>query len=127
MSPFATALKSLLDDTNLFNRKEWGQVLFLNKGEEKIEQWLKDEDIPRAHSIHMLITVLEHSSDVPQEPVDKFMEMAQLRATDVSPHGARMLPTVKEYTYRLTFCELSNKLAKLDKEEQAKLLLELYP
>lgn len=122
---FASALKGLLDDTGLFERREWAKVLGVKVA--AIEDWLAERSIPRSSQLNMLVTVLEHSSGIPPEPLHVFAQMAALRATLVSPFGSRMLPTVGEYMKRPIFSELSSRLAKLSAEEQGRLLEELYP
>lgn len=122
---FVDALRSLLDDTDLFERKDWAK--FLGVSEEKINTWLSEEDIPRPFCLSMIFLALKNSSDVKKEPLKRFSEMAKLRSTTVSKLGKRMLPSVTEYMDRPIFSELSNRLAKLKPEEQEQLLEELYP
>lgn len=123
-SIFALAIKALLDETNLFNRREWAE--FLGVSEPAISQWVGDKTIPRPDLLYMMVDVLEHSTDVPEAPLKAFQAMAQQAATEVSPHGKRMLPTVWAYMTRPAFSELSSTLAKLSPEEQAKLLFEKH-
>ncbi len=125
MSPFAEALKSLLDDSGVFDRKDWAYLCGVKQI--KIDDWLADTSIPRPHDLNMIVITIERSSDMKKEPLEKFIEVTQRRATEVSPHGARMLPTVCEYMKRPAFNELSSQLAKLEPQEQAKLLLRIYP
>ncbi len=66
-SIFAVALKALLDETNLFDRREWAQ--FLNVSESAISQWVGDKTIPRADLLYMIIDVLAESTDVVKAPL----------------------------------------------------------
>jgi hypothetical protein len=127
-SPFVSALRAMLD-CGLFSRKEWSKYLFIVKpSRDKIEEWLNEESIPDNHDLNMIFLALEHSSDIPKDVVDKFKEMAQLPAREVSKHGSLMLPTVWEYMKRPMFSELSSKLAKLNTVQEKKDLLEsIYP
>ncbi len=136
MSPFAEALRRLLDETNLFNRQEWVQLLFggvvgnkeyLPKKIALIESWTRDEQIPGAMDLNMMWLTLEQASDVPRKPLEPFRALMKRRATEVSPLGNRMLPTVWEYMKSPASCELSSRLAKLSPKDQGKLLEELYP
>jgi hypothetical protein len=151
MSEFSKALKDLLDDTNLFNRTEWSYFLFgfnfKAKGIETIQNWIDDKDIPRPMNLTMIIINLSSTSvadfvtsgiqmaikgnqpnlDLGCKELKAFGEMAKKRATDVSPFGKRMLPTVAEYMSRATFSEMSSKLAKMTHEQQEKFLMEQYP
>lgn len=124
MSLFSESLKSLLDDNDFFSRSEWAQYLTIK--EEKINKWLSDEEIPSSHKLLMILTTLEHSSDVDKKPLAKFHEMSLMKATEVSPLGALMLPTVMEYTRRPIFSELASKLAKMTDDEKKTFLLETY-
>lgn len=125
MSLFAEALRALLDDTNLFERHEWAK--FCGASPEKLRDWLRDEALPKPSNLALIWIVLEESSGIPQEPLEKFKEMTRMPARKVSPFGVQMLPTVHQYVKRGTFDELSNILAKRSPEERAKLLEILYP
>jgi hypothetical protein len=125
MSEFATALKSLFDDTDYFRREEWAQFLCVPLS--RLETWLKDEDIPRPMNLSMIVTCLQESVVATQEPLKNFLEMASKRATEASPHGSRMLPTVKEYYSRLISSDESSVLAKMSPDQQVKHLEEKYP
>jgi hypothetical protein len=124
-SLFAETLKGLFDETNLFDRKDWSE--FLGSSEQKIQNWLEDREIPRPDHLFMIIEVLKNSDGVRREPIKRFETVSTQRATEVSPFGKLMLPTVKEYMERPAFSDLSSQLAKLSSEDQGKLLLELYP
>jgi hypothetical protein len=123
-SIFSQTLEIVLDHTGLFNRQEWAK--FFMVPEAKIEEWLNDKSIPSAHRLHLLYNALTNSN-IPSKPLKFFTQMAALPARQVSPFGKLMLPTVMEYLSRPTFCELSNKLAKMSLEEQADYLDKLYP
>jgi hypothetical protein len=118
-SEFARALTSLFDDTGLFTRKEWADLIGVSPS--AVSQWLSDATVPRADHLYMIFDTLK-GSDVPQQPLDNFRRMAELPAITVSPHGKRMLPTVWAYMTRPAFDALSNQLAKLDTKEQEELL-----
>jgi len=135
MSLFTDALKGLLDDSNLFSREEWAEYLFIkvingtnNKGPHTIEEWLREESLPKPHDLSMIVLVIERSSDTNKEPLVAFNQMSALPARTVSKFGKRMLPTVFEYMHRPLFCDLANRLAKLwTIEEQEALLEKEYP
>lgn len=125
MSEFANILKRVLEETELFTLAEWSQLLGVRL--QKLESWLSDTEIPAAYNLNMMYITLENSSNIPEAPLVAFKEMINKRATLVSPHGARMLPTVYEYMKRPVFDELSSALAKLDHASQTKLLLARFP
>lgn len=123
-SDFSEALRRLLDDTQLFDRGEWATYLGVKK--DRIEKWLADAELPRVGHLGLILTTIENS-DVPPGPLLDFTIMAGRPAREVSPHGRLMLPTVMEFVKRPAFCDLSNKLAKLDDAGKADLLESLYP
>jgi hypothetical protein len=122
-SYFARTLIRLLDETRLFTRKEWGDLLGVSAS--AVSQWLSDATVPRPDHLYMVFDTLK-GSDVPEEPLDDFRQMAEKPATAVSPHGKRMLPTVWAYMTRPAFDTLSNRLAKLNVKEQEQLLEKLF-
>lgn len=124
-SPFALAIAKLLDETNLFNRREWAE--FLGVSPPAISQWVGDKTIPRPDTLYMILDILQQSTDVPEGPIKSFKALAQRRATEVSPHGKRMLPSVWAYMMRPAFSELSSRLAKLSPADQERVLAEKFP
>ncbi len=122
---FSQALEGVLDNTEMFRRHEWAELL--GTTEEVIRYWITGTDIPRSSHIFMIMSTLQNSTNIPLEPIDAFMAMAKKPALDVSPkHGGLMLPTVDEYMNRPTFSELGNTLAKLSKVEQDTYLRGVY-
>lgn len=125
MSPFADALRGLLDDTQVFNRREWAKLLGIR--EAAISQWLSEETIPRASNLNLIFVTIERASDAEKGPLDVFRQMAELPALEASPkNGKRMLPTVWSYMKRPVFDELSNQLARLSPADQERLLEEKF-
>lgn len=124
-SLFASALQQLLDDTNLFNRNDWAEIIGARTTD--INKWVYDADIPEAHHLGMIIATLETSSNIPELPLKHFREIASLRSTLVSPHGKRMLPSVQQYIERPLFSEINRKLAKMTPDQQAKFLEIEFP
>jgi energy-coupling factor transporter ATP-binding protein EcfA2 len=124
-SPFAEALTGLLDNTQLFQRREWASLLGIK--ESAISQWLSEETIPKATNLNMVFVTVERASDADKGPLETFRQMATLPALEASPrNGKRMLPTVWEYMKRPVFDQLSSELAKLTPAEQEQLLEERF-
>lgn len=93
---FVKAIKGLLDDTNLFTRTQWANLLDVSNSE--INRWLSEKDIPRSDHLTMIYSILTmQENKVPQEPISFFKEIANCPADKVSKYGNRMLPTVWEY------------------------------
>jgi hypothetical protein len=113
---FRTALLGLLDKTGLLDRRGWSIVLGVS--ESAISQWVGGKTIPRPIHLKMVLATLKRSTNVPLEPLRDFEIMARKPATNVSPLGGRMLPTVAEYMSRPINSDLSRTLAKLSPERQ---------
>jgi hypothetical protein len=124
MSPFASALKDLLDNNGAYDRSDWSYIL--DTPLEQIESWVEDTTCPRPHHLGMIFTCVDRASDTNKEVSAKFKAVCQERSTLVSPFGKRMLPTVWEYFNRPAISELSSKLAKLRPDQQEKMLEEMY-
>jgi hypothetical protein len=135
MSPFAAALKNIFENSGFYDSvDEWKEYLGLKlhrlDQRHKYDEWLADKRLPSPSNLYMTYLIFAPDSiyTVPHpEAFEDFKNLLHVRATEVSPLGARMLPTVWEYMSRPLFCDLSNKLAKLNEEERVKLLLEMYP
>jgi tetratricopeptide (TPR) repeat protein/transcriptional regulator with XRE-family HTH domain len=122
LSPFAQAVRRLLDDTAYFTRPEWAR--FLGVSPPALSQWVNDKTLPRADLLRVILDVLRSSADIPPEPLAEFDRIASRPAQEVSPLGRRMLPTVNEYLNRSTFVRLGNELRKLLPEQQQRVLAE---
>lgn len=123
ISPFASALKVLLDETGIFDRAEWSSLLGVSQG--AISQWVNDKTIPRPEILDMIYDTLV-VSDIEISHLKGFNDMSKRPANEVSPNGVRMLPTVWEYMTRPSFGDLSRKLAKLSPGAQEELLRDKY-
>lgn len=94
-SEFSQVMERLLDVTGIFDRVEWGQVL----GEDPwtIAGWILDRDIPRPEVLRSIIRLLSETDGVPKLEIQRFFEMAQKPANQVSPLAAKIGPTVEHY------------------------------
>lgn len=119
-SPFAETLKSLLDETNLFDRAGWADYLLISAA--AISQWLHDKTVPRPDLLYMIHDTLTMSDGVSPQQLRAFKTMAERPATDVSPLGSRMTPTVWEYMMATSYRTIGQRLQKLDREGQMKML-----
>lgn len=99
-SLFARTLKDLMDETGLFNRSEWAYMV--GGTEKDIEQWVNDKTIPRADELFVIVDTLIWSDLTNEEPLAHFDQLKVLPATEVSPHGRFMLPSVVEYIRKPT-------------------------
>ena len=93
---FSKAIERLLDETELFSRREWANLLDVSVPE--IERWLKEESLPRSDHLCMLWSFIElHLGDIPEGPISFFKEIANYPAEKVSAFGEQMMPNVWEY------------------------------
>jgi transcriptional regulator with XRE-family HTH domain len=122
LSPFARAIRRLLDDTDYFTRSEWAR--FLGVSTSALSQWANDKTVPRADLLRIILDVLRSSAGVPPEPLADFDQIARRPAHEVSPLGSRMLPTISDYLGRSTFLRLGNELRGLTAKQQQRVLAE---
>lgn len=119
-SPFALALERLLDETNFFDRTRWASYLRIKPP--SISQWVHDKTVPRPDILYMIWHTLDITADVPEEPMQLFAEIARRPASEVSPHGGRMEPTVWDYMTRSSAEEIAGSLRDMTREERRMLV-----
>lgn len=100
-SKFARALVGLLDEAGVFKRSEW--ATYLGVSASAISQWVNDRTIPRADVLRRIVDVVERSASAPSAPLESFRAMAERPASQVSPHGDRMAPSVARYLEETTY------------------------
>jgi transcriptional regulator with XRE-family HTH domain len=94
-SPFARILSRMLQESRLYTLVEWGDILGVRQS--AISQWLHDKTLPRPEPLRMIQRVLEEHTDVPVDILADFEELINQPATDISPHGSKMGPTLGHY------------------------------
>ena len=95
-SQFATALASLMDESDLFSRQEWADILGISDA--AISQWLNDKTLPSPEFLRAIVsTVRRNSNKLPHWILTEFDKMASKSASEVSPFGARIGKSVYEY------------------------------
>jgi hypothetical protein len=77
------ALGRALDDTGLFNRDEWAEVLGVTV--QRIDSWLASEGFPEPHHLSMVELALSRSVLQNVEPLDALHKMAQKSLEEVTP------------------------------------------
>lgn len=98
-SIFAKSLSGLIDGIDLWKRSEWEEIVGIEEG--VISQWLSDKSIPNPRELFGIFDSVTTSDAADREEVRFFNHVINLPATEVSPHGELMLPTVREYMERL--------------------------
>lgn len=94
-SDFARALKGLLDETGVFSRKQWAELLDVSQS--AISQWVNDRSIPQPELLRMVIDVLKDTDGVPRNILEDFQVIATASSRSVSPHGHRFGRSVADY------------------------------
>ena len=82
---FAKALESLLDETKIFSRKEWADILGFS--ESHIEEWVSGTLFPSPGILRMIVDVVEISFGAEQKPLDEFKKL----------YGKRLLEQEKNF------------------------------
>ncbi|MES3005206.1 MAG: hypothetical protein V4690_03830 [Patescibacteria group bacterium] len=118
-SPFAVALKKLLDETQYFSRPQWAR--FLSVPEEKIEDWVSDRALPVSHIMKVIVEILEATTGT-KKALKDFEEMSSMSSTEVSPFGEFMSPTVQEYLNVSLFVSYPERLRTLSPEQKVRVL-----
>ena len=115
-SPFAVALKGLLDDTDFFTRDQWLTFIGCPK-ENVIDLWLSDKALPYADRLYMIVDLLEMRA-VPQAPVKAFKDLYERPASEISPLGEKMGATLSDYMNDRSLSRLGATLKALPASEQ---------
>jgi hypothetical protein len=120
-SPFAATLARLLDKTGFYSRGEWAR--FLGVTPSALSQWVNDRTVPRADLLRMIVDLLRtRGGEKAAAVLAVFDDLARKPATDVSPLGSRMSPTVHQYLSASSFIGLGRALRALPIEEQERVL-----
>jgi len=83
VSEFAQVLRRLLDDTGMFKRNQWAELL--NVSEAAISQWVTDNTVPRAELLRMVVDLVRARGRAPRELLQEFEAVAAKPGTSVSP------------------------------------------
>jgi hypothetical protein len=123
ISPFAAALKGLLDDTMLCKRDDWAH--FLRVQPSTLERWVTDQAVLRPDMLHMVLDLLKNSSGVPAGPLQEFDALKDRPATSISPLGVFMEPTLTQYLLRFRISDgFAVRLRELSAEQSTLVLVE---
>lgn len=74
---FTTCLKALFDDTNLFSRKEWSDILGFSQSH--IEEWVSGTLFPSPGILRMIVDAVDSSFNAEQKPLDEFKNLYEKR------------------------------------------------
>lgn len=118
---FAEVLRRLLDDTGIFDRKEWSEFLGITPS--AISQWLHDETMPRPELLRMIVGLVKRSDDVPREVLEAFESMASKPADQVLPPGRRLEGSINAYMVSPLLNGFTRDLQRLQPTDQEKVLL----
>lgn len=86
-STFAQALQRLLDETNLWNRNEWSDLLAVDLA--TIENWLADQAFPNSTNLFMIFTSVATRHNLlelePEPAVVAFERLLRQPISQISP------------------------------------------
>ena len=86
-------------------------------------QWVNDRTVPRADLLRIIVDLLRtRGGEKAATILAAFDEMAQMPATDISPLGSRMSPTVHQYLSASSFIGVGRALRGLWIEQQQRVL-----
>lgn len=120
MSRFAQALKGLLDDTKLFTRDEWADILTVDEAE--IEEWVEDRKLPHHSALRSLVSCAKEHDRISDEPFLQWDDMARLPFSQVSPLWKER-GTVRHYMVQPAIEGFLRSLRCLDPDDQEAVLL----
>lgn len=87
-SRFAAALTALLDNTGIYDRRQWAS--FLDVTVSAISQWVRDKTLPSAERLRKILDYLRDQDEMPEEILLEFGEVCFAPAQQVSPLGSRL-------------------------------------
>lgn len=119
-SPLARSLSRMLQESGLYKLVEWGDILGVRQS--AISQWLHDKTLPRPEPLRMIQRVLEEHTDVPVGILADFEELINQPATDISPHGSKMGPTLGHYLIKPDWEAFERCVRPLSPEDQQEVL-----
>ncbi len=83
-SQFARTIENMLDESKLFDRRGWADVLAVDVSE--ITAWVNDRKLPKPETFSLLITYLEEDSrETARKALEGFYRIAWLPMRKVSP------------------------------------------
>lgn len=121
MSIFSKALKGLLDDTEVFTRKDWATVLALEETE--IMSWVLDKALPTPETLRSIVHVVKTLDDVKEDPLRKWTAIVERPSREVTPFWKQMGKDVANYMVKPCIEGFLRNLALLDPKKQEIMLL----
>ncbi len=122
LSEFAMALRSLLDETGVYTRSEWAEIL--NVTESAISQWVNDDTLPRAETLRRIVGTLDEDTRVADSVLEAFEVVARKPLSKISPHGPKTAPTLEHYMARPSRAAFDRVLESLPPHLQEEVLYE---
>ena len=120
-SEFATSLVSLLDDTALFTRTQWAEILRVSEAD--IQTWTMDENLPNSVVLRSLLDCVRFHHPIPHELLQKFYEMATKPASEVTLLWQSLkCATFAEYVMQPRFEGIQRRMCSMDISKQELIL-----
>lgn len=95
LSLFSKALRMMLDDTGLYTRNEWAEILGVK--EEVIEEWISSDGLPTPENLRSIRRVVHEHDRTPPPILSHWEEMAKEHGSKVHPYGQRFGRSVAHY------------------------------
>lgn len=122
-SAFARSIELLLE-TDLCTFSEWASRLFVE--EDVLHLWLNDHDIPTPLQLWRLFEQVCIAYTREHLSIKYFFTISQIVATEVSPFGELMLPSVWIYMNRPPQSDVARALDGMTRDQQRRYLRQLY-
>lgn len=121
ISPFAEALKGLLDDTKCFTREGWSTVL--STDEKTLNDWVTDQALPSPENLRSILHCIELCDDHLEEPVEKWRAIVDLRSDEITPLSQEMGKRLADHLLKPVYAGFLRSLNPLDPGTQEMILL----
>ncbi len=123
LSLFAKVLGAFISQPGWPDRENLAQTLGTTS--EEISGWLSDRSIPSPDQLRCIVEIADAEplrSQLDERVSRSFAKMTQTRASQISPHGEQMLPTVGHYLMKPDIQRFSNLLDALPPNAQEEVL-----
>src|SRR5438046_3016990 len=95
MSELSDVLRDML---RVSTQEEWARILRVTPS--AISQWQNDKTVPQPEHLRTIVDLLIEDTRVEDKLFYRLDDLIQRPATEISPHGARIGPTLGHYLVR---------------------------
>lgn len=126
MNTLANCIEKLLDETQVFKRKEWSAHLSIS--EPAMSQWTQGETCPRADILQRIIDVIKIHGDtkITQKILDEFNTMSLLPIEKVTSRKSfKGAPNIASWLASQQVAVLKFKIAKIPASQQGDVIKQI--